>query len=205
MDSDDEVVEEAVEGTTGFSPGSWGGDRRLGRKAPKEWRSATSAGPSRRPPRSLSGWRVARLRGGGGGAALPTPRRRERAGRGGAGAGNGAPRGPGPWEGWAPASRRATAASSLGVATLPSTLALVLAGMEEGRASPLRPRSPRSSRVSATSTSPLRPPALFLPESLRPEATRARSRRVSHRNAPGRTLGTWQSRRLLRRGVGGEG
>lgn len=35
MDSDDEVVEEAVEGTTGFSPGSWGGDRRLGRKAPK--------------------------------------------------------------------------------------------------------------------------------------------------------------------------
>lgn len=135
MDSDDEVVEEAVEGTAGFSPGPWGGDRRLGPKAPRvmvcDSRRAepkATAVPKRMAGRSAQA-----------GAALPTPRRRERAGRGGARAGNGAPR---PWEGWAPASSRATAASSLGVATLPSTLALVLAGMEDGRApegSPLRP------------------------------------------------------------------
>lgn len=129
MDSDDEVVEEAVEGTTGFPPGPWGGDRLLGRKAPKEWKVCDARGRAggHPVPKRLAG-RSAQA-----GAALPTPRRREHAGRGGAGAGNGGPR---PWVAWAPASRRATAASSLGVATLPSTLALVLAGMEDGRAVP---------------------------------------------------------------------
>lgn len=70
------------------------------------------------------------------GAALPLPRRRERAGRVEAHSGSEASWvwGPRPWEGWIPTSRWATAASSLRVAELPSTLALVLEGMEDGRA-----------------------------------------------------------------------
>lgn len=49
-------VRQAFPRDPGVGIGAWGGKRQ------KEWRSATRVGPSRRPPRSLSGWRVTRLR-----------------------------------------------------------------------------------------------------------------------------------------------
>lgn len=133
----------------------------------------TSAGPGRWSPRSLSGWPVARLRRG-----LHCHRHAAGSARGAAGHRQGmgphGVRGPGktlslhpdgpqqhpPWE----------------LRSCPSTLASVLAGMEEGRApegSPLRPaisaEQPRFSHLDFPS--PTASP--FLAESLSPAATRA--------------------------------
>lgn len=186
MDSDDEMVEEAVEGTAFL----WGWGRRRGLGTRKEWRAATGAAPG--PAAATVPYAGGPLPGSGTGRAATATPPGARTARRGAGRERGSA-GPGPPGGYGrsgPPGHRLHPPSEL--RTCPALWPPPFRGWKggvRGRTAPRDRQSRRSDppRPVLATQAPLRLPALSFRSPLRPAVTADAAGSVPRRSARGRT------------------